>query len=1017
MVELCIYKDVWNTVFNNNVANDSGGAVYLEGCTMNVQNIVFDNNVANSDGGAIYLQGCKTCHSFFDINGVTEFGALEKTYLNGSLFRNNKANRGGAIYAGAYHIKFNESFIMFSETCDLVNNHAECGGAVYVSGLPMFVYRGEVLMVNNSATDKGGGIYLEKSRLFCLPVNHNTLKLIGNNASHDGGGIYATESVVTVNFNYVIHNDSHSSINFIRNNAARGGGLYLEMNSYVEYVSKCPVYNILNFTSNVAVLGGAIYVADKLRWLESFKLPSDTYIPNCFFRINNEESQHCARDRHNQSFIKSALNYAKCIGSVLFKEKFDNCKSAEDIVDEFEYIETVSSIRSMDIGSLSIQVCFCKDGQPDCTYQLPLIKVKNGQAFTIEVATADRGNRAVRGSIQSRMQGGLVSIPEEQRLQSTSFGECTNLTFNMLSTTASQQLIMSPLVDSPYITTVNSARNVEVQILSCIACPIGFEKDVDEVRGCICVCDSHLKPYITNCNTSTDTVTKEGTTAWITYINSSSNSSGYLIYPYCPLDYCFPSNSKVEINLNIPSGSDAQCAHNRHGTLCGACKPGLSLSLGSSHCLQCSKHWPKQLVAIIAGGFLAGILLVTFILALNLTVAVGTLNGLIFYANIVAANRSTFFPSTNFITVFIAWLNLELGIDTCFFDGMDIYWKTWIELAFPVYIIFLVVMIIIVSEHSVLFARLIGKKNPVATLGTLILLSYVKFIRTIITTFSFAVLDYPDDSHKIVWLPDATVKYFSGKHIALLLTATLILVAGVAYTAILFSWQWLLYHQNGKIFKWIRYQRLFLFLEPYHAPYTFKHRYWTGLLLLVRIILYIFSAVNVSGDPEINIFATGIVVSCLMILKGLLRSNNGVYKQWPLEVLEIICYVNIVWFCLSFISLKGERGHIASYISGTITFVLFFIVVVYHILTELCFKLRIWKRLKQQRNRRFKDTENEQINLNKNKGTPVTVSEVDPPTQSELPVSALIDQAEPIENEQVETNSTIPYMLIKSEEL
>ena len=73
--------------------------------------------------------------------------------------------------------------------------------------------------------------------------------------------------------------------------------------------------------------------------------------------------------------------------------------------------------------------------------------------------------------------------------------------------------------------------------------------------------------------------------------------------------------------------------------------------------------------------FLAGIGLVAFLLLLNMTVAVGTLNALIFYANIIAANSSIFLPFSEptFITVFISWLNLELGIDTCYFQGLDTY--------------------------------------------------------------------------------------------------------------------------------------------------------------------------------------------------------------------------------------------------------------------------------------------------------------------------------------------------------
>ena len=110
-----------------------------------------------------------------------------------------------------------------------------------------------------------------------------------------------------------------------------------------------------------------------------------------------------------------------------------------------------------------------------------------------------------------------------------------------------------------------------------------------------------------------------------------------------------------------------------------------------------SRYWSGVLVAIIFSSLLAGIILVGSLLMLNLTVALGTLNGLILYANIVAANQYKFFPSTSFVTVSVSWLNLELGIDTCFFDGTDFYRKTWIQLAFPAYILVLVVLVIVIS--------------------------------------------------------------------------------------------------------------------------------------------------------------------------------------------------------------------------------------------------------------------------------------------------------------------------------
>ena len=145
------------------------------------------------------------------------------------------------------------------------------------------------------------------------------------------------------------------------------------------------------------------------------------------------------------------------------------------------------------------------------------------------------------------------------------------------------------------------------------------------------------------------------------------------------------------------------------------------------------------------------------------------------------------------------------------------------------------------------------KENPVATLATLILLSYAKLLQIIITSLSFAILTYPDGSHEVVWLSDVTISYITGKHAFLFVTALLILTLGVVFTVLLFFWQWLLYYQNRRWLKWVSYQRLYMFLEPYHAPYTFKHRYWTGLLLLIRAALYIVSAANVSSDPGVNL--------------------------------------------------------------------------------------------------------------------------------------------------------------------
>ena len=344
--------------------------------------------------------------------------------------------------------------------------------------------------------------------------------------------------------------------------------------------------------------------------------------------------------------------------------------------------------------------------------------------------------------------------------------------------------------------------------------------------------------------------------------------------------------------------------------LCGACKPGLSLSLGSSKCLKCPSYWPALFVPITVFAILTGIGLMVLFLWLSITVAIGTLNGLLFYANIVAANRVVLlpYPEPNFITVFISWLNLELGIDVCYIDGMDTYVKTWIQLAFPTYIIFLVLMLIIASRYSSRLTKFIGKRNPVAALATLILISYGKLFHVVLLAqpFSYAVLTYPDGTNKVLWLPDGTIGYRNGKHIILFIVVLLILAFCIVYSFLLLCWQLILHTPDWKIFKFIKSPTLNLFMEAYHAPYTPKHRYWTGLLLLARAFIFLIATANVSGDPQIQLISIVFIMSCIILLKMFIATK--IFKKWLIDSLESFFYFNII-FLASFTAYNLSTGN------------------------------------------------------------------------------------------------------------
>jgi len=199
--------------------------------------------------------------------------------------------------------------------------------------------------------------------------------------------------------------------------------------------------------------------------------------------------------------------------------------------------------------------------------------------------------------------------------------------------------------------------------------------------------------------------------------NSTNKSGVVLVHPNCPLHYCVSTPN----NINLVENPDKQCTFNHSGTLCGACQLKYSLLLGTSACKHCSNDY--YLILLLAFS-VAGIALLALLFVCNLTVTEGTTGGLIFYANIIWVNRVVFFPpgTMNILTVFLAWVSLDLGIETCFYQGMDMYAKTWLQFAFPIYLWGISGLLIFLSNWFIAILRLLGGK-PVHVLSTLFLLA------------------------------------------------------------------------------------------------------------------------------------------------------------------------------------------------------------------------------------------------------------------------------------------------------
>ena len=153
---------------------------------------------------------------------------------------------------------------------------------------------------------------------------------------------------------------------------------------------------------------------------------------------------------------------------------------------------------------------------------------------------------------------------------------------------------------------------------------------------------------------------------------------------------------------------------------------------------------------------------------------------------------STYFYHTEPLILlhsFISWFNLDLGIETCFYDGLDAYAKAWLQFVLPFYIWCIAGLIVILARYSIKLARLTGN-NSVPVLATLFLLSYAKLLHNVITILSYTTVDTAQ-GQKVVWSADGNIDYLGPQHVPLFTAAiaTLILL-WLPYTTSFLCGQW-----------------------------------------------------------------------------------------------------------------------------------------------------------------------------------------------------------------------------------
>ena len=704
-----------------------------------------------------------------------------------------------------------------------------------------------------------------------LTVRHSNVVFLGISqitGTDQSSAIFSSSSNITLS----------GTIIFTNNNANRGGAIVL----YSSILSVAPGVNV-SFINNTAVdTGGAIFIYPSLTLDQRMSIYYDNalydyfhhimseidMIPQCFYQLLN-----CSA---GASYTFSFTNNSAANGGDDIYGASLQCH--RDLGTQCNLTVNINNTGISSVSSDPTRVCLCdSQGTPQCKNNSYIHAVHPGEMFTVSAIVVGGDFGATRGSVYAEFLDSDSSISS---LTSTSqysqvidnVTHCSNLTYSMYHCEHEEPLM--------YLTTANTIRDVYQFEEDCgdetcfhttpvylritlLSCPPGL---ILTGEPTVQVCDCY--PVLTDTNVECDIINGRGVFSWNGSLWVNINGDGIAYNKYCPFNYC--KANKQEIDLK--DDSDSQCAFNRAGRLCGGCKVNYSLAIGSSHCIHCPNNNNLALLIFFAA---AGFLLVFFISVFNLTVTQGMINGLIFYANIVWVYQCIFFPEERklnsllvFLKTFIAWANLDFGIETCFVNGLTAFWKTWLQFIFPFYIWAIAGVIILAARYSTRLTNFLANK-AVPLLNTLFLLSYMKLLRIVATAFEFSTTTkYPQSPTTVVWSKDGNLTYFGFPHILLFLAGLgTLLILWLPYTLLLFSIQWLRRLPFSVLLKWI--MRFHPVYDAYFAPLKHKHQYWFGVLLLARGILLVIFASTFTVPQSINLFLLlifGIVLLFYMAL-------------------------------------------------------------------------------------------------------------------------------------------------------
>ena len=848
---------ITNCTFQNNSATKGGGAVFSwVGVLSNILNST--HMELNGSAGDVNVTNCSFQKNSASIGGAIFIVSIRSTLINSSTFTNNTAVGGAAVYAVNTYIP---SFFVVP---DFLTSDTEPFGHLILQGV---MVKENHCSCNDYNELRGGAIYFNGMKVDIFGNNFTRSQFSSNSPL---GAIQGTNGFLQL----------HGSITFANNTGVNGGAISLSNNVPLYFHEKC----VVEFSRNTATgFGGAMYNdgdQEKLKQATSYsnkctiRFSQDCYSSDdCDFDANMFSirfvDNHAQQSGHSV-YATPIYNCTKCIGVLatgnLIAES-GKCPNLTSYITTTPLPEDINDIQVLSFPKY-VHLCDSKDtNMYNVTNQFQgKVTTYPGRTVRLNVTSVDEGNDLSPSVVYTQIVTNGITSPK------ITLGPTQKAQWIGTVCGTMEYQIYGPEMASLKLLLSNYPSNFPTVLeITLLPCEPGFTLISNSSTGVMeCNCSEFLTSFGVVCDASDGTVTRNKIN-WIGVYNSTLPA----LASYCPMDYC---NSAID-KLSLAQPGEL-CNGGRTGIMCGSCHGNHSVIFGSSQCMMCSNIWLITLVMFA----LLGALLVVALFLLNLTVTQGTLYGLIFYANIIQVNSSIFFHQSILpLQVIVSFVNLDLGIPMCFYDGMDDADKAGLQFVFPAYLLILTLTVIVVCHYCLQrspttftssclyrFPIIIGER-AVGVLCTLIYLSYSKLLRTVIDIFTYATV-HLSNGDMYVWFYDGNVEYLHGKHavlfvIALVTCALLLLPYTFALTFIPIIEQ---YSEHNRLFNYLskKTNQIKPMNDAHYAPYKGEWRWWLGARLWLVVVMYSLNPVYSSDNPSLLLCIQATLVMLFMLVQS-----------------------------------------------------------------------------------------------------------------------------------------------------